>query len=42
MMGFNGGMMGTFGFFGLITWLSLIAFLLTGAYYFYTKAKKKR
>ena len=35
-----GGMMGSAGIFGLITWIALIAFLILGAIFFWKQIQK--
>lgn len=41
MMGFSGGMMSGYGIFAGLTWIALIAFLLSGVYFFIKQANKK-
>lgn len=40
MMGFNNSMLGGFGIISTLTWIALIVFLIAGAYYFISNAKK--
>jgi len=42
MMGYYGGMMGSWGVFGLLTWLVLIIFLILGIMYFWKEINRKR
>ena len=41
MMGINGGMMGGYGLLAGTTWIALVAFLLSGVYFFLKQANKK-
>lgn len=41
MMGY-GGFMGSWGLFGVITWLALIIFLVLGSMYFWKEMNRKR
>ncbi len=40
--GWGGNMMGSFGAFGLLTWLVLIVFLVLGCMYFWKELNKKK
>ncbi|MDP1721935.1 MAG: hypothetical protein Q8L37_01880 [Candidatus Gottesmanbacteria bacterium] len=40
--GWGGTMMGSFGVYGLLTWLALIVFLVLGSLYFWKGLTKKK
>ena len=43
MMGnYYGNMMGTWGLFGLLTWLAFVAFLVLGSVYFWKEINRKK
>lgn len=42
MMGYYTNMMAGFGLFGLITWIALLAFLISGTMFFMKNMKKGR
>ena len=42
MFGYGNGMMGSWSFFGILTWLALIIFLVLGSMYFWKEINRKR
>ncbi len=42
MMGYYGGMMGSWGIFGSLTWLLLVIFLVLGSVYFWKEINRKK
>ena len=42
MMGYYGGMMGSWGIFGSLTWLALFIFLVLGSVYFWKEINRKK
>lgn len=40
--GYGNGMMGSFGLFGLLTWLAMLTFLILGSMFFWKELNKSK